>query len=126
MAGRNEGHRRRPLFRLLARRRDHHAVTNARAERVHRTARHAVRRLASGDTDHARDGTSLECVYDEPFGIDRSQRGADDGQQIFAELGMRTGQCERFASDQADSLVTTSNFFNSELTSSSALSLVHS
>ncbi len=57
-------------------------------------------------------------TIDERPGIDRTKTGLDNRQEIGAEVGGRTRQCECFGSDQFESPVTTSNFLRSALTSS--------
>ena len=61
---------------------------------------------------------TVERTLHENAGIDGTNAGLDNRQEIGTEVGGRTRQCECFGSDQFESPVTTSNFLRSALTSS--------
>jgi hypothetical protein len=83
-------------------------------------ARHRHCSLASRDDAKGSAGHGIarrDRVLDETRGIDRGNPRADDGDEIVAKNVEGTSQCVCLGSDQADSPVTTSNCFRSELTS---------
>ena len=53
-------------------------------------------------------------AIDQTSGVDGSDAGADDGEEILSKCVERTSQCECFGSDQAERPVTTSNCFRSD------------
>lgn len=65
-----------------------------------------------------------EGALDKRAGVDRSNAGPDDSQEIVSKICVGAGQCDCLGSDQAESPVTTSNFLRSELTTCGALSWV--
>jgi hypothetical protein len=58
----------------------------------------------------------VQRALDEPAGVDRSNAGPNDIQEIESQCGERAGQWVCLGSDQAESPVTTSNFLRRELT----------
>ena len=57
-----------------------------------------------------------QCPLDQRSCVGRSDTGPDDGQEILSKRRQGTRQCVCLGSDQAESPVTTSNFFRRVLT----------
>jgi hypothetical protein len=71
-------------------------------------------------------GVAGQRLLDEAAGVDCSQSGPDDTQEIGTKIREKRCQCVCLGSDQVESLVTTSNFLRRELTTWLALSLAAS
>src|SRR6266851_3836219 len=115
--------------------RDDEASSNLGAEHAGGCDRHRRRGLARS-YHRQRTGLPVELIergdpcphgaLDETPGVDRSNPGPDDVREIVSKISERARQWVCLGSDQAESPVTTSNFLRSELTTSSALSQLHS